>query len=177
MPRSAAPEDALAALLDVDLQEALGLALLDRPRNARHRALADQRLDARLLDLRLAHADAPERRIGVEGVGGDAVGPLAPGVAQQVVGDDLVVVVAGVGEGALAVAVAERPDARVRGAQRLVDLDVAALVGGDAGGVEPEVVGVGDAADGEEEVRAARSGLAFLAVEAERDALAVLLAR
>ena len=81
-------------------------------------ALADQRAQAGFADLGLAHADAAERRIGVQRVRRDAVGALAPGrCREQVVGDDLVVVVRGVGEGALAVAVAERPDARVAGAQ------------------------------------------------------------
>ena len=52
---------------------------------------------------------------------------------EQVGGDDLVVVVRGVGEGAAAVDVAERPDAGDVGAQLVVDGDVAARVGRDAG--------------------------------------------
>ena len=124
-----------------------------------------------LLDLGLAHADAPERRVGVERVDRDAVGVLAAGVRQQVVGDDLVVVVRGVGEGALAVAVAERPDARVGGAQALVDLDVAALVGLDAGRVQAEVVGVGHPADGEQEVACRARAARLPAVEADGNAV------
>ncbi len=65
---------------------------------------------------------------------------------EQIGGDDLEVVVGGVGEGAAAVAVAERPDARHVGAQLVVDGDVAARVGRDAGLVEPEIVGVRAAA-------------------------------
>ena len=41
--------------------------------DAGHRPLADERLMPGLLDLRLAHADAAERRVGEEGVDGDAV--------------------------------------------------------------------------------------------------------
>ena len=64
-------------------------------------------------------ADPSERRIDVEGVGGDAVGHLAPRAVEQVGGDDLVIVVGGVGEGAAAVAVAERQCAgRWSGARR-----------------------------------------------------------
>ncbi len=37
-------QDALRALLDVDLEEAVGLALLHRARDPGHRPLADQRL-------------------------------------------------------------------------------------------------------------------------------------
>ncbi len=78
--------------------------------------------------LGLGHAGAAERRIDVERVGGDAVADPARLVVEQVRGDDLVVVVGGVGEGAAAVAIAERPDARHAGAQPIVDDDVAARV-------------------------------------------------
>ena len=64
-------------------------------------------------------------------------------LVEQVGGDDLEVVVGGVGEGAFAVAVAQGPDAGDVGAELVVDGDVAALVGDDAGFVEAEVVGVG----------------------------------
>ena len=61
---------------------------------------------------------------------------------EQVRGHDLEVVVGGVGEGAAAVAVAERPDARHVGRELVVDRDVAARVDRDAGLVEAEIVGV-----------------------------------
>ena len=51
---------------------------------------------------------------------------------QQVVGDDLVVVVRGVGERAAPVAIADRPDAGHAGVQLVVHGDVAACVGVDA---------------------------------------------
>ena len=118
---------------DVDLEKTARLALFHRARDARHRALRDQRLDAFALDLGGVHADAPERRVDEQAVDRHPVGPLAIGAREQVVGDDLVVVVRGVGERALAVAIAERPDMLVRRAQAAVDGDGAAAVGFDAG--------------------------------------------
>ena len=79
-------------------------------------------------------------------------------VVEEVGGDDLEVVVGGVGEGAVAVAVAEGPDAGDVGAELVVDGDVAALVDGDAGFVEAEIVGVGAAAHGEQDVGAGELG-------------------
>ena len=121
--------------------------------------------------LGLRHADAAERRVGEEGVGGQAVGHLAVGAVQQVRGEDLVVVVGGVGEGAAAVALAERPDAGDVGGESVVDRDDAALVRGNARGVEAEVVGVGLAAHGEEDVGAELLGRAFGAVDVHGDAV------
>ena len=67
--------------------------------------------------LRLGHADAAERRVDVERIGGDAVADAPRLAVEQVGGDDLEVVVRGVREGAAPVAVAERPDARHVGLQ------------------------------------------------------------
>ena len=53
---------------------------------------------------------------------------------------------------------AQMPGTLVR--ERVVDRDVAARVGRDAGAVEPEVVGVRPPADREQDVRADRHGLA-----------------
>ena len=83
---------------------------------------------------------------------------------EQVVRDDLVVVVGGVGEGAAAVALAERPDAGHAGRQPVIDADDAALVGGDARCLEPEIVGVGLAAHGQQHVGAGLLRRAILAV-------------
>ena len=98
------------------------------------------RPDARL---GLGHADAPERWVDVPRVAIDAVGHPPRGVVQQVAGDDLVVVVGGVGKGAAAVALAERPHPRHAGLQGVVHLDVAASVHRVAGRLQPQVVGVG----------------------------------
>ena len=131
-----------------------------RPTRA-HRHARHQRRLAAGAHLVLAHADARQRRVGEQRVDGDAVADAARVVVEQVGGDDLVVVVRGVREGAAAIAVAERPDAGGAGAAQLVvDGDEAARVGGDAGRVEAEVGGVGLAADGEQQVRARHVGLA-----------------
>ena len=91
---------------------------------------------------------------------------LAVLAVEQVGGDDLEVVVRGVRERAAAVAVAQRPDAGHVGREPVVDHDVAARVGRDAGAVEPEVVGVRPAADGEQHVRADDLGRPVVAVDA-----------
>src|SRR5690606_4363788 len=110
-------------------------------------------------------------------------------VAEQLVGGDLVVVVGRVGEGAAAIAIAERPDAFDLGAQGVVDCYEATLVEPQVGVLDAEVVGVRAAADGEQQVAAFepfglvatlrangnRSGTSFafeaIGVGADRDAL------
>ena len=77
---------------------------------------------------------------------------------EQIGGDDLEIVVGGVGEGAAAVAVAERPDARDIGGQAVVDDDVAARVGCDAGLVEAEIVRIRSTPDGQQDMRADHLG-------------------
>src|SRR5271168_279956 len=72
-------------------------------------------------------------------------------------------------EGAPTVAVAERPDVGNAGPQSIVDLDVAMRVDLDARRVEPEVVGVRPAADGEQHVRAELFGFARRAIDADGD--------
>src|SRR5918999_4968513 len=117
-------QDALRSLLDVDLEEAAGFALFRRARDPGHAPLADQSLDAFVPYFLLREPDAAERRVGVERVRGQPGCVLAAGVREPGVGDDLVVVVRGVGKGALAVAISERPDVRVGGPQAFIDLDV-----------------------------------------------------
>ena len=72
----------------------------------------------------LGETGAAERRIDEEAVRRDPVGEAAWHAVEQIGGDDLEIVVGGVGESALAVAVAERPDAGDVGAQLVVDFDV-----------------------------------------------------
>ncbi len=74
------------------------------------------------------------------------------------------------GEGAAAVAVAERPHALGARPQLVVDLDEAVVVGLDAGGLQPEIVGVGHAPDAEQEVRAGDLGRRAAARGGEADA-------
>ena len=99
-PRMAAPRIASVSRVDDDLHEALRLAFLDRAADAGHRAAADA--DARPVARAcgLGHADPAERRIDVERVSRNAVADLARGAVEQVRGDDLEIVVGGMGEGA-----------------------------------------------------------------------------
>ncbi len=122
-------------------------------------------------------ADSTKGWVGVEAITGDAVGDAARGLigndgVEEIGGDDFEVVVGGVGEGATAVAVAERPDAGDTGTELVVDDDVAVLVVGDAGFFEAEVVGVGTATDCEENVGAYAVGSVVGAVDAYCDIVA-----
>ncbi len=119
--------------------------------------------------LRFGHADPAERRIDIEGIGEKAVGHLAVCALEEVRGDNLVVVVRGMGERAAAVAVAERPDVRDAGPECVIHHNVAARVDGDAGRVEAEVVGVRPAADREQDVRADNRGVAGPTIDAGFD--------
>ena len=119
------------------------------------------------------HAGPAERRVDIEGVGGDAVADPARIAVEQVRRDDLVIIVGGVGKAAFAVAIAERPDARDIGAQLVVDGDVAALVAADPGPVEAEILAIGAAPDRQQQVRAHDFGRALGAVDGRGDAVAV----
>src|SRR6185295_576412 len=83
----------------------------------------------------------------------DPVAHAAVRPAQQVIGDDLVVVVRGVRKGAAAVAIADRVDAGHVRPQCIVDDDEAAFVGGHARGGKPQVVCVRHPSDREQQVR------------------------
>ena len=87
---------------------------LDRAADLGHRPRADQDVSAGFLRLGLGHAGAAERRVDIERIGGLAVADAAAVAVEQVRRDDLEVVVGGVGEGAAAVAVAERIDMLLR---------------------------------------------------------------
>ena len=129
----------------------------------------DQRRAAGLAHFGLGHAAAAERRIGVERIGRDAVADAALLAVEQVRRDDLEVVIGGMRERAASVAVAEREDARHIGAQLIVDRDVAARVGRNAGLVEAEIVGVRPPPDREQQMRADDLRRAFGAVDVRRD--------
>ena len=125
-------------------------------------------------DVLLAHAGAAERRVDEQAVGHDPVLDPALFALEQVRRDDLEVVVGGVGEGAPAVAVAQREDARDVGAQLAVDLDVAALVGLDPGRIEAEVVGVGAPPGRDQKMRAGHFGRPAADRHRDRDRAAPL---
>ncbi len=117
----------------------------------------------------LGQADPAKRRIDVERVNGNAIAHFALGAVEQVRRGDLEIIVRRVGEGAAAVAIAERPDVRHVGLQGLVDDDIAVRVDLDARGLEPEVVGVGTAPDREQHMRADDLRFAGGAIDADRD--------
>ena len=168
-------QDLLALGVDDDLHEALRLALLDRSLHLRHGALADEDLLAGRLRRGLRHPGPAERRLDEERVGLDAVGHPPGVVVQEIRGHDLEVVVGRVRERAPPIAVAERPDALDVRAELVVDDDVAPRVRFHAGAVQPQIVRVGDPADGEEQMRAVDLGRALLAVDARPHARRTLL--
>ena len=61
---------------------------------------------------------------------------------EKICGNDLEIVVGGVGEGAVAVAISHRPYARHVGPQLIIYLDIAAFVAHDAGVLQAKIVGV-----------------------------------
>ena len=70
-------EDRVGLAVDHDLDEAVCLALLDRAGDVGHRPFADAHGMARGARLRFAQSHAPERRIDVERVDGEAVAHLS----------------------------------------------------------------------------------------------------
>jgi len=92
---------------------------------------------------------------------------------QQIGGDDLVVVPAGVGEGAATVAVAQRPDAGNRGSQLVVHDDVPPLVQLYARMLQAEIVRVGAAPGRDQQVRPSKLGRAA-AIDRHDDVVALL---
>src|SRR5882672_7364930 len=171
-PQDRRAEQLLRPGVRQDLHEALRLAGFVRAADAGHRHLAGEDLPAAVAGLGLVHADPAEGRVDEQRVARDAVGDPARIAVEEVGGDDLVVVPGGVGERALAVRVAHAPHAAGAGAALVVDGDVAARIGGDAGSLEAEVVGVRRAADGEQHVAALGDRLAVLAFEADDHAAA-----
>jgi hypothetical protein len=123
--------------------------------------------------LRLRQADAAKRGVDVKRAGADAIAQAARGAVEEVRRDDLEVVVRGVGEGAAAVAVVERPNAGdVRG-EEVVHRDVAVFVDGDAGAIQLQIVGIGCAADREQHMRSGHLGRPVDAIDIDADALVV----
>ena len=103
-----------------------------------------------LLRLLLGEADAGDLGHGVDDRR-DHVVVHDAGLAGDVLGDGDALVLGLVGEHRAGDDVADRPDARHLGAEIVVGLDLAALVGLKPGLVEREAVGVGLAADRDED--------------------------
>src|SRR5216683_8040661 len=123
-------DTATTEIYTLSLHDALPIA---RPAHARHRHLGRQHSLAALAGLGFVHPGAAQRRVDEQSIRRDAVRDAASLAVEQVRGNDLVVVVRGVRECAAAVRFAERPDAGRAGPAFIVHLDVAALVGIDAG--------------------------------------------
>ena len=102
----------------------------------------------------LRHANAPKGRIDEEAICRDPVGDLPRVIVEHVGCEDLVVVERRMREGSTAVDVADSPNSGHVRLQRVVDDDIAAFVGFDAGGFYAQVIRVGPAANGHQEVGA-----------------------
>ena len=165
------PQDALRVCVGQHLHESLLLAGFAGAADALHRHLCAQHPHATGQGFSLRHADAAQRRVDEQRTARDAIGDAARVGIEQIRHLDLVVVPRGVREGAAAVAVAHGPDALRAGAALIVDLDVAARVGADAGEVEPQSVGVGLASDGQQHM-AAGDAFATAGCGADHDAVA-----
>src|SRR6516165_7435937 len=147
-------EDLFAVAIDENPHKALRLTLFDGAGNARHRPLAGQHPPPTVT--RLGQTLADPARILVE----------------EIRSDDLEIVVRGVGEGALAVAVSERPNARRRGLQLVIDNDVTTLVAAHPGFLEIEIVGIRLTADCQQQMRASDFGGAVGAIDLGDDIVA-----
>ena len=150
-------DDLLRLRVDQHLHEALRLATLARAAHARHRPRGLEHRAPRRACLVFRHARARKWRIGEQRIDRKAVGDAPRVPIEQVGGDDFVVVVGRVRERAAAVDIAQRPDAGYAGGQPVVDLDEAPGIGDDAGAIKSQVVGVGDAPDREQQMRAGDS--------------------
>ena len=162
-------ENLLRAGIDDDLDEAGGLAFFDGSLDVLHGAGADEGRFAGSAHFRFRHAGTPERRIDEQSVGRDAIADAARIVLEEVGDDDFGVVERRVRKGAAAVAITERPDSSNTGAQLVVDLDVAPLVGLHASGVESKIVCIRATPHGKQQVRAHDLRLAARAIDARRD--------
>jgi len=106
-----------------NLHEPLRFALFYGSRNFGHGTLADERAAAALAHLRLRHSGASKRRVDIQPISKDAIAHPAWIIIQKVRGDNFEIVVGGVRECALAIAIAQRPDARNAAAKLIVHFD------------------------------------------------------
>ena len=108
-------QDRVGVAVDHDLHEPFRFAFFDCAADAGHWAPAYADRMALRPGFGLAKANPTEWRINIERVNGNAVAHLARGAVEQVRCGDLEIIVRSVGEGAAAVAIAERPDVRNAG--------------------------------------------------------------
>ena len=149
-PQNGGAENALRLRINEDFHESPCIALLHCSRDVRHGHLANEHALAGFERFRLCYACPPERWIDIERIGRYAIAYSAWILLEKVGCDDLEIIVGGVGEGALAVAVAHGPDSRDICAQLIVDADIAVLVMGYSCRIETEIVRVGPSARGDQ---------------------------
>src|ERR1700733_8675625 len=143
----------LAVSVDENFHETSRFAFLDRSSDLCHRSKSDKQALACSLRLCFGQSDPAKGRIGKESVGGYPVTDPTFVLIEQIGCDDLKVIVGGVSERPLSVAVAQRPDAGRARAQLLVDNDVAMLVDLNTGRFQPEVIRIRSPAHSEKHVR------------------------
>ena len=153
-PKNRGTQDLFGFRVNGDLDETLRLALLNCPAYSAHRMGRGEGRSPRLPYLGVREAASTQRRIYVQSVGLDTVGHAAMVCAEEVVGNDFIVVVRGMCKGATAVAVAQRPDAGHSGLQLIVNADVAAFVRCDPGVFEAQIVRVGNTSHRQKNMRA-----------------------
>ena len=152
-----------------DFNKPLCFTLLDSTRHSAHWPLSNQEALPRPSRLGFCQTRAAQWRIHIKGIGRKAVADAATILLKKISRDDLIVIISCVGEGALAVAVAERPDVGHGGTQLVVDRNVAVLVGFYTGRVKTQIIGIGAAADSEQYMGADDLLSSGLAVNADRD--------
>lgn len=164
-------EDQLCLGIDGDLHKTARLALLDRASDPSHQPLRGEQSPAPGARLPIGHPDTAEWRIGVEGITQHTIADASIFAVKEVGGDDLEIVIRGVGECASPVAVAKRPDPRDIGGKAVIDFNVAASVDRHAGPVEPQIIGIRAAPDREQHIRTDNFRVALAAGDADRDTL------
>jgi hypothetical protein len=128
-----------------------------------------------LADLGLGRAGARQRRINVQRVGLDAVIDATWIVVENIRGDDFKVVEGRVGKSPSSVAVLEGPDARHVGAELVIDNDASTLVQQHTRSLQAQVVRVGPASCGEQQMASAHQRRTARAVEARADRVVLVL--
>src|SRR5258708_7798338 len=167
-------QDLLGVAIDQDLHETFSLALLESAGHVLHGDLTDPGRAAAPWDFRFGHPGPARGWVSIGGVGWKGVAHPPVIAVEQIGGDDLKIVVGGVGEGASPIAIAERPDTRHICAERIIHLDEATRLSAYAGVLQAEIVSIGPAAHRDEQVRSANLRAAIGAFELHHDVVALL---
>src|SRR6185312_2637232 len=165
-------EDALAFRANQHLHETLRFAPFACTPDRFHGEGGGERRHAGGANLVLGHAGAAERRIDEEAIGEDAVGDAAVAAIEQIGGDDLVIIVRGMGESTAAIDIAHGPDLGHIRPELIIHLDEAAFVGLDAGRLEAEIIGIWPSAYCQEQMAADDARWTIRAFHADRNAVA-----